>query len=479
MLIEQQFDQLRRFGVSVGNKANEDRLDRHDRANNVLVEIRRQIRSGARCVVSSESRSHTRDGHADVVVVEPTSAALAESSRESSSTNSLNNKAEARPRARLGAEQGTAGCYRESVMGLTDDGLADELNRVAASLASGTHELLVLVGEIDVRGTWILQGSLSCASWLADLCEIEISTARSQLRVARAMRRYAPLERALASGEISYAKARVLAASLSDDNADELVSIARYTPAAQLGIAIARWSRRNEDASVISERQHDARSCSWRTQPDGTVIITACLTPVDAGLVCASIDTEVMRTPLANRPNDNSLNHSESKRPTLAQQRADALVAHFTLTGRDGETKQPRRGVEVVVHVRGDGNTLDDGTPIGDNEVAGLIDGSFISLLIHDMKRQPIDASPRRRFPTRRQRRVIDESYPECANANCHTRTFLQYDHIAAFSAGGPTTVANLQRLCGPHNREKGGGTPSPQADSFRTRKSVNAVLMG
>jgi 5-methylcytosine-specific restriction endonuclease McrA len=78
-----------------------------------------------------------------------------------------------------------------------------------------------------------------------------------------------------------------------------------------------------------------------------------------------------------------------------------------------------------------------------------------VSLLVHDMHSRPIDASPRRRNPTRRQRRVIDERFPECQEPGCHARAFLQYDHIHRRSEGGRTTLDNLHRLCGPHNRAR------------------------
>jgi hypothetical protein len=110
---------------------------------------------------------------------------------------------------------------------------------------------------------------------------------------------------------------------------------------------------------------------------------------------------------------------------------------------------------EVVVHVREDGNTLTDGTPLSDHAVTRMLPDAFVSLLMHDAQRQPIDASPRRRFPTRRQARVIDERQSECAQPGCTARHFLQHDHIQPSNQGGPTILDNLQRLCGPHNRAK------------------------
>ena len=133
---------------------------------------------------------------------------------------------------------------------------------------------------------------------------------------------------------------------------------------------------------------------------------------------------------------------------SLAQQRADALVSATTDGGGDVTA-------EMVVHVDETGNTLPDGTPLSDHAVTGLLPDAFVSLLMHDTDRQPIDASPRRRFPTRRQRRVIDAKQPECQHPGCHAHTFLQHDHIHPYAHGGPTIIANLQRLCGPHNRAR------------------------
>jgi hypothetical protein len=167
------------------------------------------------------------------------------------------------------------------------------------------------------------------------------------------------------------------------------------------------------------------------------VVLTARLTPENAGSVCAAIDTVVTRS------------HAPAG-ASLAHQRADALVTLMTDGGGSVAT-------EVVVHVSADGNTLTDGTPLSDHAVTGLLPDAFVSLLLHDNQGQPIDASPRRRFPTRRQRRALDQISQECAHPGCHATTFLQYDHIHPYAQGGPTVLANLQRLCGPHNRARTG----------------------
>ena len=313
--------------------------------------------------------------------------------------------------------------------------LETEIIELSGRLSVGTYELLVLVGELDVLGTWAAWGSLSCAAWLADVCDIEISTARNQVRVARAMREHPALDAAMANGDVSYAKARVMVPYLTSENASELLAIAESTSAGRLGAAIAAWSATNDDEDDIRRRQHDSRTVVWRTDPDGMIIVSARLAPESGGKVMAVLDAMVMRS---NAPAGAS----------LAQQHADAFVEVVTESGGSVTA-------EVVVHVRPEGNALADGTPLSNHAVARMLPDAFVSLLMLDNQRRPIDASPRRRFPTRRQRRVLDEIDPECRQPGCHTTKFLQYDHKKPYGQGGPTTIDNLQRLCGTHNRSR------------------------
>ncbi len=169
------------------------------------------------------------------------------------------------------------------------------------------------------------------------------------------------------------------------------------------------------------------------------VTITARLPPLQGGAVLAVIDAHLSLT--SDAPAGAS--------PTLAQQRADALLDTIASGGGTVDA-------EVVIHVRGrDATMLQDGTPVSEHAVAHLLDSSFVSLLVHGMDGRPIDASPRRRTPTRRQRRILDEMHPTCARQGCGATRFLQADHIHRRSEGGPTIVANLRNLCGPHNRER------------------------
>ncbi len=328
---------------------------------------------------------------------------------------------------------------------LASDDVESSILTLVDRLSSATFDLLVLIGEYDARGTWALRGALSCAAWLADACDVELVTAHNQVRVANAMRDYPALHAAMAAGDVSFSKARVLVPHLSETSAEELVEIATTTPASRLGMAIAAWSHRNESDDEIDRRHQRERYVSWRTDPDGMVTITARLAPADAADVCAVIDKNVTTQQATVRAPAGAREY-----PSLGQQRADALVRLSTEPGSGGEVR-----TEVVVHVRDTGNTLADGTPLTDHAVTRLLPESFVSLLVHDAERKPIDASPHRRFPTPRQRRVLDERFTECAYPGCHARVLLEADHVVAYNDGGPTVIDNLQLLCGPHNRAK------------------------
>ena len=109
---------------------------------------------------------------------------------------------------------------------------------------------------------------------------------------------------------------------------------------------------------------------------------------------------------------------------------------------------------EVVVHVRGDGITFDDGTPTTNNAVLRQIDDAFIRLLIHDAERQPINASRRQRLATTRQKRVVMEMHGhECVD--CQSTDLLELDHNPAFHQTRHTVVEELEPRCAPCHRAR------------------------
>ncbi|MGI9615493.1 MAG: hypothetical protein ACR2QO_21450, partial [Acidimicrobiales bacterium] len=131
--------------------------------------------------------------------------------------------------------------------------------------------------------------------------------------------------------------------------------------------------------------------------------------------------------------------------PSLAQQHADAV--HQLLTTDQELT------TELIIHVRGDGSTLDDGTPIGDTVVERIAPTSFLRALIHDAEARPVNASTRRRHPTTRQKRVVKERDQTCID--CDTDLLLEYDHTPGYATSKRTTTNELTLRCAPCHHQR------------------------
>ncbi len=310
------------------------------------------------------------------------------------------------------------------------------------------YRLVRLVVELDASQEWALDGAVTCAHWVADALDIEVSTAREWLRIGRAIAQLDVIDEAFAQRRLSYSKVRALTRVATAETQAELCELAERVPAGRLLCALASWRARRETPAETEARQHAARRLVWWVDLDGMVVGSFRLPPADAGVVMAAVDTEV-RTYRPDASADAS-RLGAVRWPSLGQQRADALIALIRGGGAAVAT-------EVIIHVRGDGCTLDDGTPIPGTIVERLAPQSFLRALIHDAERRPINASGRHRHPSTRQKRVVHERDRVCVN--CGATDLLEYDHEPDYEQTHQTIVDELKPRCwNCHYRRHGNG---------------------
>ena len=241
--------------------------------------------------------------------------------------------------------RGLATTSLADVAGMLLERLEAQLVDLARQLSAGTYELLVLVGELDVRGGWAALGAQSCEAWLADICDIEVCTARTQVSVANALRTWPALDAAIANGDVSFAKARTLVPHLSNDNVDALVGIAMVTPAGRLGAAIAAWAPLSQNTLLPGCCQKRSSRCSSLTpnanpsmpahadahQPADNAEFSMNENPnapiPDATPPCSSSTTTSTATPTTAQPslttfNDCAAPTTEPKNPSTPMARA-------------------------------------------------------------------------------------------------------------------------------------------------------------
>src|SRR3989454_4866917 len=109
------------------------------------------------------------------------------------------------------------------------DQLGDEIAELSAHIEAATAHLLDLIREFDARGGWNT-GFRSCAAWLAWRVGLDPGAARERVRVAHALGTLPLLARALARGELSYAKVRALTRVATPETEGRLLALGRPAP---------------------------------------------------------------------------------------------------------------------------------------------------------------------------------------------------------------------------------------------------------
>jgi hypothetical protein len=317
------------------------------------------------------------------------------------------------------------------------------------SFIRSQSQLIVLLAPFDLSGDWALDGADSCAGWLSERHGIARSTARDWLRVCHELARCPVAAAAFVDGRLSYSAARSVTRLTPQhpDRAEELVDLAVRTAVNDLPRTLARWVQHNESAAQQEDRHERETRMSVRTEADGMSVMTLVLPPAQMAEILAVVDGEV------ERGTGFGTGSASPKPRSLAGQRARCL--HHVIAAGEG-TKVQR---EIIIHVRADGCSMHDGTPVSSHAVASLIGDSFISALVHDIDDKPIDATYRRRFPTRRQRRVVDERHgARCVT--CGSSQLIEYDHDPPFGESRRTVVDELRPQCAMCHRDHHAGDP-------------------
>lgn len=329
----------------------------------------------------------------------------------------------------------------------TGEHTAHQIRQLGRRLHRLRHELITTLTTYDLTGHWALSGAPTCAHWIAHELGICTGTAREWLRVGHALGDLDQISAAFDDQRLSYAKVRELTRVAIDhpDHQTELIGIAERATANDLGRELAAWSAQFEEPATRDRRHHRQRSLTCRTEPDGQRVLTLRLPPLQMGMIEAAIDTDIMTTKRGhNVPAGTSPPPSAADRPTLAQQRADAIVALITNGGATITT-------EIIIHVRADGCTLDDGTPITATTTERIAPTAFIRTMIHDAESNPINVSGRHRYSTDRQKRVVKERDRVCTD--CGSTAFLHHHHEPPYEQTKHTVVAELELKCGSCHR--------------------------
>jgi len=223
------------------------------------------------------------------------------------------------------------------------DRLGDEIAELSAHLEAATARLLDLIREFDTREGWN-SGFRSCGAWLSWRVGLDLGAARERVRVARALGTLPRLARALAIGELSYAKVRALTRVATPETEERLLAVGRAGTADHVERIVRGWRRMDRKAEAReTARQHASRTLHAYPQEDGMVVLRGRLAPEVGALLLRAL--AAARDSLYKKVRG-------GEAPSMAQQQADALALVAETALHHGvDPGAPGERYQVVVHV--------------------------------------------------------------------------------------------------------------------------------
>jgi hypothetical protein len=342
------------------------------------------------------------------------------------------------------------------------------LDRLGPVLAALDGARLALLGVVDARGAWALDGSRSPAAWLSRLDRSATAAASVEVRTARALRDRLPATAdALLAGRITVGHARVLArlclrtrtmiTALADPDRGEAWLLGQ----AGLGVdayqrLVARWCDR-VDPHAADDRYREARDSHYldvAATLDGTHV-QGFLEPTIGQALLAALRAET-GIPAADDPRSPGRRRHDALATLTSRLLADPAVR---------TTAQVRP--QVVVHVDLDTVTArpnpvsgalprvapatlqDSGAPLAPAQLGRVLCDAEVTRVVFGPASEVLDVGRAQRTFTNGRRRALDARDGGCRAPGCHQPVHqCEGHHIIGWQHGGPTSVTNGVLLC-------------------------------
>jgi hypothetical protein len=315
--------------------------------------------------------------------------------------------------------------------------LMDEAERLGTVISAALGNLLSVIGELDRREAWRVEGATSSGAWLTQRLGVAEGTGRAWSQVAERLWDLPHLAQGLRVGALSFDKVRA--------------AVELATP--------------ESDASVLRQ----AEECTVRQLTD--------LVRANRGTSDEQADARFEYRYL--RFNDTRrLMTAQLTEDAYAEVRA-AVTARARLFPSDGETRYDQRCADALVDICRDGSNrggagsnffvvahtdlslLRGGTGRAEIERLGLLSSEAIrriscdatvALAVDDAFGHTMFEGRAKRFATDPQRREIQRRDRRCRFPGCANNIFTNVHHVVHWADQGPTDLPNLVTLCDHHH---------------------------
>ncbi|SBW27351.1 HNH endonuclease [Candidatus Protofrankia californiensis] len=342
--------------------------------------------------------------------------------------------------------------------------LEAELCAWAGRISAAMCAWLLTLAAFDRREGWTGVGIRSCAHWLSWKCGISLRTGYEHLRVGHALEQLPALRDAFANGRLSYAKVRAISRVADAGSEVEWVRQAVHTTAGQLDRLVAAYSRlRGSEGLDQAVDRHARRSCTWRWDDDGSLVVHARLTPEDGALFVKALDAaHTGRTEGAGRTEGEDDSEGKTRTPRDRAANADALttVAGSFLGSAAPTLTDPARyavNVHIDASLLTNGAQLPNGTQLEQTrstvEPGIAVHCETIRRLACDATVTIPNAGRRRRTVPQALRRLLQaRDRGTCQYPGCDHIRWLHAHHATHWADGGRTDLDNLVLLCSFHH---------------------------
>ena len=356
-----------------------------------------------------------------------------------------------------------------ALSGLSSGEIESQIGELTGHLNAAQYRWLTLIAEFDRRGAWAGCYARSCAHWLNFRCGIDLGAAREKLRVARALEALPAIAAAMASGELSYSKARALTRVAGPETEAELLSMALHGTASHVERLVRSYRQVQEVAERDREaRQHAGRSVSWLIEDDGSLSMRIRLTAEAGAVVLRALeaaDEELAPAPrVAGVSKDRNVSaETPSPRPvSRTARRADAFVSMAeSYLGQGGGALSGGDRQQIVVHV--DAVTLrhghagrcelEEGPSLAAETARRLACDASLVTMIEDEEGNALDVGRKTRSIPPALRRALKSRDQGCRFPGCTHIRHIDGHHIEHWADGGATRLSNLVSLCRFHHR--------------------------
>jgi hypothetical protein len=378
------------------------------------------------------------------------------------------------------------------------------------------YKAMKLLAEFHAQEGWRDTSFPSTAEWFAWRVGIQLGPARERLRTAVALQDLPQSSEAMATGRLSYAKARALTRVATPETENVLLDLAYSCSAAHLERIVRAWKTLDRRSEITAEQiRHRSRRFSAFVDDDGMVVVRGRLDPEVGALLMRAV--EAASDALFRAEDDDTEEEAQGgsgqdgapfqqgceseerdlEEPTPEQRRADAvgLLAERALVAGFGEEGSEVRGTradryQVMLHVEMDTLTedteagtseLEDGTRVSAETSRRLACDCGVVTITRRGEGEVVGASARKRTVSPSLRRALAARDRGCRFPGCGSR-FTEAHHVKHWADGGETSLRNLVCLCRRHHRvvHEGGVTVCIDRDGqvvFFTRRGK--VLLG